>query len=406
MGGQISRISRSSSTIRRRPPSSEPPSRTLSNPISNSDAAAAAAKSSNADFSSYEAACRADPDLRSFDSSLQLRTTRAINSIAVGLEVRSLSLDSLSDVTECLLEMNYEVVKIILQNKMDVWKNKELSELVDDYFENSLATLDFCTALDACLKRAGHIESIINVSLKKFHEEHNSGGGGDKDYSRTLDELKNFQTTGDPFTHEFFKVFNSVYSKQLSMLEKLQVKKRKLDRKMGKVSAWRKVSNVIFIVAFASVLICSVVAAAVSAPAVVTALAAAAAVPLGSMGKWLNSIWKNCERDLRGQREIISSMQIGSYIVIKDLDNIRVLVDKFRIEIEALLANAEFAGSGDEVAVVVAVEEIKKKVDSFVKTIHDLSKHANKCTQETRMARTLILRKIINHPSGSNQDIE
>ncbi|KAL7154695.1 hypothetical protein ABFS83_03G018400 [Erythranthe nasuta] len=98
-------------------------------------------------------------------------------------------------------------------------------------------------------------------------------------------------------------------------------------------------------------------------------------------------------------------MQIGSYIVIKDLDNIRVLVDKFRIEIEALLANAEFAGSGDEVAVVVAVEEIKKKVDSFVKTIHDLSKHANKCTQETRMARTLILRKIINHPSGSNQDI-
>ncbi|KAL0450237.1 UNVERIFIED_CONTAM: hypothetical protein Slati_1580100 [Sesamum latifolium] len=102
---------------------------------------------------------------------------------------------------------------------------------------------------------------------------------------------------------------------------------------------------------------------------------------------------------------MISSMQIGSYIVIKDLDSIRVLVDKFQIEIEALLANADFAMRGEE-AVVVAVEEIRKKVDSFMKTIHDLSEHANKCTQETRMARTLILRRIINHPSGSNQDID
>ncbi|KAK4416286.1 hypothetical protein Salat_2454100 [Sesamum alatum] len=404
MGSQMSRGNRSSSTRHPRPPA-EPPARSISNPTS-SNSNAQTANPSNADLSSYEAACRADPDLRTFDSTLQVRTSRAINSIAVGLEVRSLSLDSLSEVTELLLEMNQEVVKIILQNKRDIWKNKELSDLVDDYFENSLLTLDFCTSLDACLKRAGHIESIINVALRKFQEEHYavSEEGSVKNYTRTLEELRNFRTAGDPFTSEFFKVFNSVYAQQLLMLERLQAKKRKLDRKLRKLKAWRKVSNVIFVVAFASVLICSVVAAAVTAPPVVTALAAAAAVPLGSMGRWLNSIWKKCERDLRGQREIISSMQIGSYIVIKDLDSIRVLVDKFQIEIEALLANADFAMRGEE-AVVIAVDEIRKKVDSFIKTIHDLSEHANKCTQETRMARTLILRRIINHPSGSNQDI-
>ncbi|KAL0380958.1 UNVERIFIED_CONTAM: hypothetical protein Sangu_0160100 [Sesamum angustifolium] len=97
-------------------------------------------------------------------------------------------------------------------------------------------------------------------------------------------------------------------------------------------------------------------------------------------------------------------MQIGSYVVIKDLDSIRVLVDRFQVELEALLANAEFA-TREEEAVVIAVEEIRKKVDDFIKTIHDLSEHANKCTQETRMVRTLILRRIINHPSSSNQDI-
>lgn len=302
--------------------------------------------------------------------------------------------------------MNQEVVQIILQNKKDIWKNQELSDLVDDYFENSLLTLDFCTALDTCLKRAGHIESIINVALRKFEEEHYTvtEEGSVKNYSKTLEELRNFRGAEDPFTQEFFKVFSSVYAKQISMLERLQAKKRKLDKKLGKLKAWRRVSNVIFVVTFAAVLICSVVAAAVSAPPVVTALAAAAAVPLGSMGRWLNTLWKKCERDLRGQREIISSMEIGTYIVLKDLASIRALVDRFQVKIEELLANADFA-TRDEDAVVIAVEEIRKKVNDFIKTVHDLSEHANKCTQEIRMARTLILRRIINHPSSSNQDI-
>ncbi|KAL1538898.1 UPF0496 protein 1-like [Salvia divinorum] len=398
MGIQISRINRSRSSLRPQP--QPPPARTISDPTPNAPAP------STPDLSSYEAACRADPHLRSFDSSVQLRTTRAINSIAVGLDSRALSLDSLSQVTECLLETNQEVVKIILHNKRDVWKNPELSDLVDDYFDNSLLTLDFCTALDACLKRAGHIESIVNVALRKFQEEHYgaAGDGAERNYARTLEELSNFRAAGDPFTEEFFRAFNSIHSRQILMLERLQAKKRKLDRKLNRLKAWRRVSNVIFVAAFASVLICSVVAAAVSAPPVVTALAAAAAVPLGSMGKWLNSLWKNYERDLRGQTEILTSMQIGSYIVLNDLDSIKRLVDKFQIVIEALLAKAEFAMRGDE-AVVVAVDEIRQEVDSFIKTIQELRDRANKCTQETRMARTLILRRIINHPSGSNQDI-
>ncbi|KAH6806475.1 transmembrane protein [Perilla frutescens var. frutescens] len=396
MGAQISRAFHRPPP----PPSAELPVQTHSNPnlISNPSAAA--------DLSSYEAACRADPDLQNFDSNLQLRTSRAINSIAVGIDVRSIPLHSLREVTECLLEMNQEVVKIILQNKRDVWKNKDLSDLVDDYFENSLLTLDFCTALDSCLKRAAHIESIVNVALRKFDDEH-SAAAEERNYSRTLAELRNFSAAEEPFTQEFFRVFSCVYAKQVSMLERLRVRKQNLDKKLGKLEAWRKVSNVIFVVTFATVLICSVVAAAVSAPPVVSALAAAAAVPLGSMGRWLNALWKKCERDLRGQREIISSMEIGTYIVLQDLANIRALVNRFQVRMEELLANAGFAtAEEEEAAVVVAVEEIRKKVEEFMQMVRSLSDYANKCTQETRMARTLILRRIINHPSSSsNQEI-
>ncbi|GKD16904.1 UPF0496 protein-like protein [Tanacetum coccineum] len=58
----------------------------------------------------------------------------------------------------------------------------------------------------------------------------------------------------------------------------------------------------------------------------VTALAVAAAVPLGSMGK------------------LINAMRIGSFIVIKDLDNIKVLVDKlgFSKEVEDITHKLEF----------------------------------------------------------------
>lgn len=353
------------------------------------------------DLSSYEAAVRLDSDLQSFDSTLQERTNRVISSLSVGVEVHSLSLDSLREVTESLLEVNQEVVKVILECKKDIWKNKELFNLVEDYFENSRQTLDFCTALEKCLKRARDLQLIINLAVHKFEgEQREDVNGESRNYLKTRNELKNFKDAGDPFTEEFFKLFQSVYRQQVIMLEKLQIKKSKLDKKMKSVKAWRKVSMIIFAATFTAVLICSVVAAALTAPPVLTALAAAAAVPLGSMGKWINSIWKKYENELKGQREIIGTMQIGTYVVIKDLDSIRVLVDKLEIEMESLLQNADF-GLREEDAVVIAIDEIKKKLGGFMQTIEDLIKHADKCSRDIRRGRTVILQRIIKTPSNS-----
>ena len=256
------------------------------------------------DLSSYEAAVRLDSGLQSFDSTLQERTNRVISSLSVGVEVHSLSLDSLREITEGLLEVNHEVVKVILECKKDIWKNKELFNLVEDYFENSRQTLDFCTALEKCLKRARDLQLIINLAFHKFEGEQREdvNGGESRNYLKTRNELKNFKDAGDPFSDEFFKLFQSVYEQQVVMLEKLQIKKSKLDKKMKSVKAWKKVSMIIFAATFTAVLICSVVAAALAAPPVLTALAGAAAVPLGSMGKWINSIWKKYENELKGQR--------------------------------------------------------------------------------------------------------
>lgn len=360
--------------------------------------------SNSPDLTSYEAACQLDPDLQSFDATLKQRTSHVISTLAVGVEVRSLSLDSLREVTECLLEMNQEVVNVILDCKKDIWNNKDLFDLVQDYFESSLLTLDFCTSLEKCLKRARDSQLIVQVALQQFERDLNHEGRKNSCFSRTVQELRNFKAKGDPFTDEFFELFKSVHKQQMLMLRKLETKKGKLDKKLKSIKSWRRVSNVIFAVTFAAVLICSVVAAAIAAPPVVTALAAAAAVPLGSMGKWFNSLWKKYETEVRGEREIISSMQIGTYIAIKDFDNIRVLVDKLEIEMESLLLNADFAIREEEEAVVLAIDEIKKKLSGFMQTIDDLGEHADKFSRDIRRARTVILQRIIRHPTINNNN--
>ncbi|XP_058761404.1 UPF0496 protein At4g34320-like [Vicia villosa] len=343
---------------------------------------------------SYEAACKLDSDLQSFDTNLQARTNQVINSLAVGVEVRSLSFDSLRQVTECLLEMNQEVVKVILDCKKDIWESQELFELVEEYFDNSLKTLDFCNALDKCLKRARDSQLLIHLALQRFEEESVSG---DNCYARTLEELKNFKSVGDPFTEEFFQIYQAVYHQQVLMLEKLQLRKGKVDKKLKQIRTWKKVSLIIFVATVASVLICSVVAAAVASPHVAAALAALTAIPVGSMGKWIDSLMKNYENALKGHKEVTIALEVGSYVAIKDLDNIRILVNRLEVEIESLKTNVDFAIEEEE-GVKVAIEEVKKKVGVFMKNVEDLGAQADTCSRDIIRARTVVLQKIVKLP--------
>ncbi|KAG6514973.1 hypothetical protein ZIOFF_025349 [Zingiber officinale] len=175
-----------------------------------------------AELMSYEEACRLDPELETFDSMLQQRTGRSISTLIGGVQVRSLSLDSLREIIGCLLKMYQEVVKVILDCKRDVWKNTELFDLVEDYFQNNLQTLDVCTTLEKCLTKARDNRLILQVVLQHFAEEEEEDHKGDNARnSRTLTELRRFKATDDPFTEEFFKAFLSIHHHQLHMLNKM-----------------------------------------------------------------------------------------------------------------------------------------------------------------------------------------
>lgn len=349
------------------------------------------------ELSSYESDCQQDPELQNFDETLQQRTIEAI-SILTGSEMSTISFETLSQITGCLLDNSQLVVKMILDCKKDIWKNPEIKDLVEEYFENSLETLDFCTALDRCLKRARDSQLIIQVALKRFEEEDQSEEEEGKErYTRTLEELQHFKAAGNPFTEDFFQAFQSIYRHQVSMLERLKLKKKKLDKKLKSVKAWRRVSSIIFVSAFTAVVICSIVTAVMAAPAVAAALAAAAAIPLGSVGKWVDSLWKGYSDLLKGQRDVLSTMQVGTVVAISDLDGIRVLVDRLEIHISSLVQNADFA-LRDEEAVKFGIEEIKKKLGEFMKGVEDLGKQVDRCGRDIQRARTVVLQRIIKHP--------
>lgn len=371
---------------------------------------------SSSDLNLYLAACQQDPDVKIFDFKLQQHATAVVNTLSTtstavdnsgfGLGQQqhacSLSFDSLSQVTGSLMDMNYEVVKVILECRKDVWKNKELLSLVEDYFEYSVQTLDFFTHLDQCLKRARDRHFIIQVALRRFEEEMK----GDQDcgdvcdrFSNTLQELRSFKEAGDPFGQEFFNIFQSVYTQQVQMLRRLQLRKQKLDKKLKSVKVYRKVSNILFGAAFVAVVICSVVAAAIAAPPVASALAAAISAPIGGVGKWFNSLWKKYERELKGERDLIFELQLGTYITVKDLDNIRVLVEKLEIVIDSLLSNADFAiREADTLPMVM--DDIRNKLNVFMEGIDNIRVHSDKYSREIRQARTVILHRIMKYPSA------
>lgn len=129
------------------------------------------AKTYTTELKSYGTTCKEDTEMQSFDKCLQARTSQVISTLATGVEDGTLSLHSLKEVTECLLEMNQDVVKIILNCEKDIWEHDPLFELVKDYLDTSMKTLDFYAALKRCLNRAGVSHYTITLALHYFEEE-------------------------------------------------------------------------------------------------------------------------------------------------------------------------------------------------------------------------------------------
>ncbi|OVA09305.1 Protein of unknown function DUF677 [Macleaya cordata] len=386
---------------------------------------------SSEDLRLYEDAVQNDVDVRKFDMDLQARTHHAINALASGFhQPLSFSFDVVKEVvTNCFLETDQRVVEVILEGKKDIWNNKELCSLIDEYFKTSLHTLDFCIAIEKCLTNARDRQTILRAALQRLA---NSTPGGDE-YKKAMEDLERYKSVQTHFTGEMLELFGTVYCEHFQMLQMLQTQRIQLDKKLKKVKSWRKTANIIFVATFVTILICSIVTAAVAAPPIVTAMVAAGAATAAwaPTERWLKKLWKGYEDAVKEQKEAISSMQAGTIVAIRDLENIRLLVERLGMETansfrqingnllvegningnllvegningnllveERINGNLLFLEEKNKIQLVI--QEIENKVSIFSRNIDELGEYVSCCSRNIQKARSVVLQRIMKTPT-------
>ncbi|KAJ0442214.1 hypothetical protein HanRHA438_Chr16g0753941 [Helianthus annuus] len=248
---------------------------------------------------------------------------------------------------DSVMEINEDEVKAVLNSKRCIWKNKTLVKLVEDFLETNMETLDLCDSVMTCLKRVRETRLLILEALHHFDDEDRAN---ESSYEKTLDNLKNFKAAGDPFTQDFFRIFNFVYRRQIAFLEKLRRKKLKLFKLLD-------LTRVYFLL-------------------------------------------KNIRNSVNAQKEVIHIMEIGSYKAMQDIQKIRTCVYRLEIGFESFMMNTDFAISS-EVPVRIVMDHIKRTLTSFPKNVDELGMMANLCTANIQKARRVLFQRIIRPPRGN-----
>ncbi|KAL2468417.1 hypothetical protein Fot_49993 [Forsythia ovata] len=262
------------------------------------------------------------------------------------------------EVIDYPLEMNQEVVKVMFESRQDIWNNKELRELINEFYKNSLNNLKSYLALDKSLK-----DTTDTLLLQHFVE------GNDWN-------LNNFKVTSNSFCQEFA----CLYQQHISTVDKLQMYKTKLDEKQNCIHAWIKLSRIIFTILAVVVLIGSGVTIATVTSRLATALATTAtSIPLGSIGMWIYYMLNKYKNVVKAHKDIINWLNGWTQLAIKDLAKILVH-----------MASADF---------VVNQGTLKLSIEETTSNLNDLRVKVVDCSNNTRKARTAILQKIIKNPN-------
>ncbi|EOA24188.1 hypothetical protein CARUB_v10017426mg [Capsella rubella] len=366
-------------------------------------------------MSAYKSACEEHPDLKSFDSSLQQRTIKVIESLTTGADTGSLSQHSIHmEVSQHLLEVSQGVANFILESENDVWKNKALKSLVQAYFENTIKTIDIFDNIRDFVGKAEMGQLYIQEAMAEFDKEspEKDAGGRKKRYEKTLKDLKKFDDIKDVFDGQVItNQFELIQKQQESLLEKLcEEAKKKIDEKqsdeaekeLDEAHHRSKFWNVVF---GAGIALAAVASLAVMAVAVgVAAPFAVLAVPLLALGwvgvhhsleKKVNDL-KRHEEDGKKQEGITDSPDKGVESNKEALNTVPKLVHQLEKKIKSIL---EVVGDAiedevDEKEIKLQLSLIGKEVEKLTKEIKEVGETVDKQKKLIHEARFHVLKKI------------
>ncbi|KAD3067619.1 hypothetical protein E3N88_35499 [Mikania micrantha] len=269
-----------------------------------------------------------DVKVQGFDQTLQVRADNVISNLDPVVKERATSF------AKGMINQNVE--------KLALYSVAKLVNLVKDYQDINNQALGLSNSLRTCLKRLKETHHSILECVRHVH------------YEKTLVHLKSLKAAGDPFTQDFFKIFNFVYRRQIAFLEKLQRKKVKLCKKLDQTWFTKRVNSVL-------------------------------------------KAYKNKETE--GHKEAIVFMQVVCYRGIMNMGKIQFLVNRLQMDVENFMRNAEFAIKMKD-AVEYVTDNMTDKLNSFLRNTGALEDMMNVYTVDIQNAKTVA--RITNPPASDH----
>ncbi|KAL6132195.1 hypothetical protein ACLB2K_070566 [Fragaria x ananassa] len=236
--------------------------------------------------------------------------------------------------------------------------------VVEEYVHNSEEMLDFCSVLDKFLKSARNNHLEIDQLIQQCEMEIADPKGG-----------------------------NNLQAKHQGLIDKLKLEYAKLGKKQKSVRAWKKAVIMIFITTVAAQFITAAAALAMANP-VVAAATAASIAPVIAGHHWALGLITEYEKSMEVNHMMLDTMRDASVFCIKELGDVKFLIDKVVNEIDAILFHDCYIGSAIEQQVENAIKSIKSKLDMFLKKIEELEKKGETCSYEVIESRDKVVRSM------------
>ncbi|XP_026660507.1 UPF0496 protein 1-like [Phoenix dactylifera] len=298
--------------------------------------------------------------------------------------------------------------------KEAISKNPGLQSFVNDHLNVVITTLRSLARVRGLLDKSRGISSSVGAALEGFEKENAERRNDKKEKkkknkkkktkitnkcSEVVEKLKGSRALGDPFAGLNTDELRPACEWQRSLLDALRRRHRELEKRLRSVKKWRKAWNVIYTAGFVAVLACSVVLAAVASPAAAVTGATACATAMKAVEPWINSVCDEREGSLQGEKDVIATMRRKGGFAVHDLENVRSIVEKLKIDIDAMLDRVDFAISkaedGEEMAVKIGNEDIMAKKGDVDKGVDTLKEKLDSSEREIMRAAAEFLETIM-----------
>ncbi|CAH8267032.1 unnamed protein product [Arabidopsis lyrata] len=324
-------------------------------------------------LSAYKSACEHQPDLKSFDSSLQQQTTKVIDSLTAGAETGLSPQQAVHiEVSQHLLEVTKGVANFTTKVEDDVWENKALKSLVEAYFESTKKTLKIFNTIENCVEKAEMGQLLIREALHEFEKE--------------LAE----------------KDFKLIKEQQESLFEEVCEAKKRVHGEITKKEKESFITNLLFGAAFAVVAVTSIALIATGAGAVVafgslstTLLAVGWAGVYTALDNKKDALKTQLE-GLKKVEGIESSVEKGIKTNEEAAETVSILVEGLegRIHNMMKLVDNAIENEEDEADTRIVLKLISERVEKLTEKIKEVGESVENHSKLIAKARLQVLQKI------------